>query len=82
MKLTTPPVAFPDEPNGTPGVSASNLITPPPGVVEETVALASLLIKVDIASNGQIAVHMVKQCDYDLILMAVMNGLEATQKIR
>ncbi len=48
--------------------------------------LALMQIKVDIAPNGQIAVHMVKQCDYDLILMdcrmPVMNGLEATQKIR
>ena len=46
----TPPVGIPDELNGTPETSASNLITSPPGVVEDTVALVSLLIKVEIAS--------------------------------
>ena len=48
--------------------------------------LSLMQITVDTASNGEVAVEMVKQCDYDLILMdcrmPVMNGLEATQKIR
>jgi signal transduction histidine kinase/CheY-like chemotaxis protein len=42
--------------------------------------------KVDVASNGQIAIEMFKQKVYDIILMDVqmpeVNGIEATQTIR
>ena len=42
--------------------------------------------KVDVASNGQIAIELFKQKAYDIILMDVqmpeLNGIEATQAIR
>ena len=48
--------------------------------------LSLMQVTVDTASNGKVAVEMVTKYDYDLILMdcrmPVMNGLEATQKIR
>lgn len=48
--------------------------------------LAKLGVLIDIAQNGEEAVAMVKLKSYDLVLMdlhmPVMNGFEATQKIR
>lgn len=55
-------------------------------VAQEELEDAIVKVKVDIAENGAIAVEKVKTAEYDIILMdvqmPVMNGYEATHKIR
>jgi PAS domain S-box-containing protein len=64
-------------------------------LVVEDIALNQLLMKtlledfgfkMDVAGNGRIALEMLKDCDYDLILMDLqmpeMNGFDATKHIR
>src|SRR5688572_18961091 len=64
-------------------------------LVVEDIALNQLLMKtlledfgfkMDIAGNGKIALEMLKDCNYDLVLMDLqmpeMNGFEATKHIR
>ncbi len=79
------------KPNG----NTSNAIRPVRILVAEDVALNQLLIRIiiadfgfdlDIAANGKIAIEMLKQNEYDVVLMDLqmpeMNGFEATGYIR
>lgn len=55
-------------------------------VAEDTLKGLFPEIKLDIAENGQIAVNMVRNNNYDLVLMdiqmPIMNGVDATRTIR
>jgi CheY-like chemotaxis protein len=72
------------------GIKTLNILMVEDDFINQKVALTSLerdgYHNIDIAGNGKIAVKMVIQKQYDIILMdirmPVMDGVEATEKIR
>jgi two-component system sensor histidine kinase/response regulator len=84
-----------------PRIDASTAVPPDSGAIQPSVlvvednptnqqvvnaVLRSLGVQVTLASNGQEAVELVKNCDFDLVLMdcqmPVMDGFQATTAIR
>ncbi len=89
MPSSLRPSMKPEEPWGRHDIFQGYVLLVEDNVINQVVAqkmLTQFGLTVDIADNGEIALKMTRENDYDLVIMdcnmPVMGGIEATQQIR